>query len=99
MTKGIIFLPGVMGSALFDGGTKVWPSEKLNNINSQSAAHFKNPSFPLEPIELIQDADMQMVFGDIAITRYTKTAEFFKENGFAILEKKTWVDSTAWLSN
>ena len=92
MTKGIIFLPGVMGSALFDGGTKVWPSEELDNANSRSADRFKNPSFPLEPIELIQDADRQRVFGDIAITSYTKTAEFFKENGFAILEKKAgWI--------
>lgn len=92
MTKAIIFLPGVMGSALFDGGTKVWPSENLDNTNSQSAAHFMNPSFPLEPIELIQDADTQRVFGTIAITSYTKTAKFFEENGFAILEKKTgWI--------
>ena len=46
---------------------KVWPSDILNDDKSQSAAHFMKPSFPLVPGELIQDVDMQIVFGTIVI--------------------------------
>ena len=76
----------------FDGGAKLWPSNKLNDTNSQEASKFKNPSFSLEPRELIQDAEMRRVFGKSAFSGYTKTAKFFKNNGFAILKKTDgWV--------
>ena len=92
MTLAIVFLPGMFGSALFDGGAKLWPSNKLNDTNSQEASKFKNPSFPLEPRELIQDAEMRRVFGKSAFSGYTKTTKFFKNNGFAILKKTDgWV--------
>lgn len=90
----VVFLPGVMGSTLFDNGNKVWPSYNLilRGTNSRFAANFMNPSFPFDAKGLIEDKEMAIVLGIPSINGYTKTRKFFNDNGFAILEKKTgWV--------
>ena len=94
MGTAVVFLPGVMGSTLFDNGNKVWPSYNLilRGTNSPFAANFMNPSFPFDAKGLIEDKEMAIVLGIPSINGYTKTRKFFNDNGFAILEKKTgWV--------
>ena len=85
----VVFLPGVMGSTLFDNGNKVWPSYNLilRGTNSRFAANFMNPSFPFDAKGLIEDKEMAIVLGIPSINGYTKTRKFFNDNGFAILEK------------
>ena len=89
MTTSVVFLPGIMGSTLFDGATKIWPRYRLiiRGTSSSLAAHFMDPSYQLDPRGLIQDDEMARFFGKPEINGYTKTRKFFQDHGFTILEK------------
>jgi pimeloyl-ACP methyl ester carboxylesterase len=91
MTISVVFLPGIMGSTLFDGATKIWPRYRLiiRGTSSSLADRFMDPSYQLDPKGLIQDNEMARVFGKPEINGYTKTRKFFQNHGFTILEKKT----------
>ena len=90
MTISVVFLPGIMGSTLYDGGDKIWPKYRiiLRGQNSQLAARFMDPSYELDARGLIQDNEMAILFGKPSINGYTKTRKFFQKHGFTILEKK-----------
>ena len=90
MVIAIIFLPGIMGSTLFDGSDQIWPSKRviLFGPGSAFADRFKDPSFPLDPGGVMQEDDLKLC-GISLTSGYTKTREFFSRNGFTILEKKT----------
>jgi pimeloyl-ACP methyl ester carboxylesterase len=95
LKKVVIFLPGVLGSTLYIGQDRVWPSIELlfGGIAGPvlyAIRKFKDPDFTFEVKNVLQDDEHPVKYlGKFRpIPAYTKIRDFFRANGFAIVLKE-----------
>jgi pimeloyl-ACP methyl ester carboxylesterase len=90
LKKVVVLLPGVLGSTLYIGQQKIWPSWEIATGMAvlYVVRKFKDPDFEFDVRGVLQDNDTPIVGGLKPIPGYTIIRNYFKAHGFAIVLKE-----------